>query len=339
MNHLTPRKQKRGRRRGSIFGDALEHARLTFNDGTGTPESALLDDFFHQFLTQEYERILDEEMLSGEEMEELELERIKLGVVLLCYVERYGIDQRREIQFEIPLSNPRTGCSSRSFILGGKIDGIVVTGEKTAVVIEDKLVGQIQQVMIERLPLDDQVSEYVDAFIHKGWEASVWYRHTRWPGINPKGPKEFKTKDNYPGETLQEFKQRLYEDMHERDVFYFDQQVLSFPILHLDDYRRGRWGTAQEILRSRNSVLPLAKTIVRMDKKKGVDTTLDEATALASQEVYPKHPTRCWEYGGCEFIPLCSKYDGAEALYVEQEDNPELNTGGVTSDYGPTDGA
>jgi hypothetical protein len=312
VNHLSMRKQKRGRRKGRIFGDGLEHARITQEEhGVDLAgDEGHRYSFFYQWLEQEYERLLDSANWSSEEYEEMEIERTIMGVMLTKYVGKYGIDQRREVEFYLPLRNPRTNRTSRAFRIGGKIDGVVVTADNHVAVVEDKLVSQIQRVMIERLELDDQTCEYVDAFMSKGWTADVWYRHTKWPGIKPKPPKQFVTKDDYPGETLHEFADRLMDDVDERPEFYFDQQILSFPRLHLDDYRRGRWGVAQQILQAR--------------KHAGTDR---------EGEFFEKNPSRCWEYGGCEFIPLCCNWPDAQDLYVEVEENPELSEGGVTSEY------
>jgi hypothetical protein len=312
VHHLSPRRQKRGRRKGRIFGDGLEAARQVFSPGpTELLDELELYQFFCSYCESSYEELEASGNFSPEEYAELELERTIMAVVLTKYVMTYGIDQRREVEFYLPLRNPRTKRTSRAFQIGGKIDGVIVTGDAHVAVVEDKLVGQIQQVMIERLELDDQVSEYVDAFMEKGWTADVWYRHTRWPGINPKKAKQYATKDDYPGESLDEFAERLMADIDERHAFYFDQQILSFPKLHMDDYRQGRWGTAQQILAARRHV----------------------GTALETQ-AFEKNPSRCWEYGGCEFIPLCCKWPDAEGLYEVVEENPELSEGSVVAEYG-----
>jgi len=127
--------------------------------------------------------------------------------------------------------------------------------------------------------------------------------------INPLPPKQFKTKDDYPGETDDEFAQRLADDMVERNVFYFDEQNLILPQDHLDDYQRGRWATAQDIIGKLRSPDPMS--------------------------AFYMNPSRCWEFGGCEFIPLCTKQEGARDLYEVVPDNPELREqrGEAVSEY------
>lgn len=282
--------------------------------------STALREFVEGLAQMAYDQILELDIYyDASDAGELEVEAVKVGELAIAYVERYGIDNRREIEFVLPLRNPRTRRSSRAYKLGGKIDGAVITGHHHVRIIEDKLVQQIQKVMIERLELDDQVTEYVDAFLVEDWTADVSYRHTRWPGINPtkeKIPPALTPSGNpstakyVPAETLDEFRERLRLDILERQPFYFDEQILNFPVHHMEEYRRERWGTAQDILAARR-----------------------HAGKPTQEEVFYKNPSRCWEYGGCEFIPLCTKIEDAHALYVEVEDNPELVRGRSTEEY------
>lgn len=265
-------------------------------------EGLAIDVLAAQHVSEIYDEMRDEGMISADDMADLEVEEIKVRVIASEYVRHYGIDQRREIEFLLPLRNPRTKRPSRTFQLGGKIDGAVVVGPHRVKMIEDKLVSTLQRSMIQRLPLDHQTTEYVDAFAAKGWSAEVSYRHTRWPGISPKPPRQYKKKDDYPGETLPEFEERLRLDIAGRIEYYFDEQVLWFPTAQLEEYRAERWQVAQDILTAKRSV--------------GKPTEL---------QVFYRSPAKCWEYGGCSFIPLCTKQAGAEALYVETEDNVELS--------------
>jgi hypothetical protein len=315
VNHLTLRTAKKGRRRGTIFGDVLYDVLVANEVGAFEREEYAPADVISQSLDRVYEELAETGNLDAAVLAELEVERIKVEVMATKYIERYGMDSRRELKFDLPLVNPRTKASSRAFRRGGKIDGVVVVGDKKVRIVEDKFVAQIQRAMIERLPLDHQATEYVDAFLARGWDAEVSYRHTRVPGKNPLPPKQFKTKDDYPGETLDEYFHRLMEDVEENPDAYFDEQILIFPKKHLEDYRLGRWGVAQQIIAAR--------------KQLGSES----GTLLA----YPMSPTRCWEYGGCEFIPLCTKREDAEALYEVVEDNPELNTESITEEYANAD--
>lgn len=305
--HLVPRIERDGRRRGTVFGSAIFAVQQADEDGTldqmqergETLRGAIYTIIEDCLLAFYSEQIPTDQGMA----DELALERVKIEQMVRAYLGRYGIDKRREVVFEMPLYNPRTRMPSRTFKRAGKIDGVVPLGGSHARVIEDKFVGQIQKVMIERLPLDEQIAEYVDALAQKGWTAEVEYRHTLFPGINPKKAQEFKTKPNYPGETLDEFAVRLAADIIDRPDHYFNMQRLLFDQAALERHRAGRWRTAKDIMRARRD-LPV----------------------LGLDQAYPQHSWRCYEYGGCEFLPICCGQEDADALYVvEESDTPELD--------------
>lgn len=311
VQHLSPRLQKGGRRRGAAFGEAifavLQDKRV--REHTSLEDAPPIEDVIEESLAKSYSEVYPS---NQEEQDELDLEIVKLSIIIPEYVRRYGVHERRELEFEAPLPNPTTGYTSRAFRLGGKIDGMLPRGNKHVTLVEDKLVKQIQQAMIDRLPLDHQVTEYVDAILRRGFTADVWYRHTRFPTSEPKLIGTKKT-GGRRRETLTEYAMRLSEDVLDRPEHYFDQQHIIFPKEHLDDYRKGRWGVAQQILQARR-----------------------DARSKGHEVAYPMNPSRCWEYGGCEFIPLCTKREGADNLYIVVPDNPELSRkddDGTTSEY------
>lgn len=315
VHMLALRAQKPGRRRGHAFGVALMACRVhlteTLKDAANAPHR---DEWLRTVIRDAVDdAYVDVFPANSDSQFDIDLEKVKIRVMAEAYIERYGIDRRREVEFDLPLINPRTGLPSDRFRRAGKIDGVIVIGPTRVRVIEDKFVGQIQQVMIERLPLDEQIHEYTDAFNHYGWEAEIEYRHTRLPSINPTKSKTKQLKAGpkfYPGESLDAYEERLREDVSERLDFYFDKQgPLLLPTDVHDEYRVERWGAAQDIINAEEHL--------------GKDTEL---------ETYYKNPSRCWEYGGCEYIPLCCKVPGAEDRYVVTENNPELSI--VTAELG-----
>ncbi len=296
---LTLRAQKAGRRKGTIFAHALEAVRKAHE----CEYSLSTEGIIRKEVRDSYSRLIDLGQIRTEDMEDIDAEEVKVRVMALVYTQIYGVGPRREIEFRLPLKNPESGRSSRSFILGGKMDGLKKAGgeEDVLEIVEDKFTSQIQKSMIESLPLDDQASEYVTACMAHGYDANVLYRHTRVPGINPKGPKMYVTKDDYPGETMEEYEARLLLDVNERRDFYFHEERLVFPTDHLGDYVLGRWQVAQDIL--------LARRTGR----------------------WYTSPGKCLDYGGCAFLPLCKRRSGAIDLYITVQDNVELDEG-VTSE-------
>jgi hypothetical protein len=300
--------RKPGRRRCAIFSDALQAARDSYEEAGASgaaPDGYDVTEATGEALSTISGAYIDllgtGEIGDQEDADTLEVEEAKMEVLVPEYIDRYGLKPRREVEFYLPLVYPITKGRSTKFDVAGKLDGMEVIGHRMARVIEDKLVAQIQRPMIERLPLDAQSSEYIDALEQRGWQGEVAYRHTRWPGINPKPEKVLKT-ITHRAETLDEFQHRLREDIRERNSFYFDEQILVFPREHLADYRLGRWGTARMIREARTA-----------------------ARQHSWQEAYPMNPTRCWEFGGCEFIPLCCKQEDAIDRYRIREEDPELS--------------
>lgn len=294
---LEPRAQKSGRRRGTAFGKAI------FACQQANLDHPLLWDEIVQIADTTVEDCYDDVMnsvTSQQQQDELEIEIAKVQVMAARYVERYGCDRRREVVFEFPLRNPLSGLPMRAFRRAGKIDGLVFYENRQCDVIEDKFTSQITQLMIQRLPLDEQVTEYVDALAELGWTARVRYRHTRLPGINPMAAKEYKTKPDKPAETIAEFKARLHLDVVERPGFYFDEQILLFDRALLERHRLERWVVAKDIL---------AKRVM---------------AGKVGEGAWEKSTSKCLEFGGCQFLPLCEDLSDAIDQYVTVGDNQEL---------------
>lgn len=81
------------------------------------------------------------------------------------YINRYPDDEFKvldvEMEFAVPIINPFTGRSSRTFELRGKVDGLAQlkqTGE--LFILEHKSAAQITGDYIERLPSDFQINLY-----------------------------------------------------------------------------------------------------------------------------------------------------------------------------------
>jgi hypothetical protein len=87
-----------------------------------------------------------------------------LAVAMMrAYAERYAADDFEVIglehNFEGPIINPATGAASRSFVLAGKVDGIVrINGENF--ILEHKTAAQIDGDYLEKLWTDFQITIY-----------------------------------------------------------------------------------------------------------------------------------------------------------------------------------
>ena len=114
---------------------------------------------------------------SQEEANELEVQRATVRAMLTGYFARFGKwgeETIRELSFDIPIRNPKTGAVSRSFRLQGKIDAITVIDGKTWLV-EYKTASQINKGYFERVSLDVEV-------LHNGTRRYYW--DFEYPAIN-----------------------------------------------------------------------------------------------------------------------------------------------------------
>jgi len=85
------------------------------------------------------------------------------------YAARYATDDfdvvALEKNFEGPIINPETGAASRSFVLAGKVDGIVCIGGDYFI-LEHKTAGQLDADYLEKLWTDFQITIYAHYIEH-----------------------------------------------------------------------------------------------------------------------------------------------------------------------------
>ncbi len=83
--------------------------------------------------------------------------------MMRAYAARYAADDFEivalEKNFEGPIVNPATGAASRSFVLAGKVDGIVRIGGEHFI-LEHKTAGQVDGDYLEKLWTDFQITIY-----------------------------------------------------------------------------------------------------------------------------------------------------------------------------------
>ncbi len=92
--------------------------------------------------------------------------------MFLGYVKRYPSEDfivvAAEKEFESRIINPETDCPSRTFIMRGKVDGIILKDGKHYL-LEHKTASAIDGNYIERLPMDFQIilySDYIERFLN-----------------------------------------------------------------------------------------------------------------------------------------------------------------------------
>ena len=150
--------------------------------------------------------------------------------------------------------------------------------------VEIKTSGKLDRAYIERLPLDTQVTTYVYALTRMGYDIA---------GVVYRVIRK-PTIQQRQKETAQEYRQRLIQDYQERQDFYFYEEPLYRSKADLDEFEAELWAITQDVL---------------------------SAERLGW---WYKNTSRCAEYGGCDFLPLCRGQAGAEILFETVGPNPEL---------------
>lgn len=125
---------------------------------------------------------------------EWDIERETVAQLLTGYFWRYANDDLEivavEQTFNIPLRNPATGKSSRTFNLAGKIDAIARLPDGRLAILEYKTAGEDISPDSNywlRLRADAQISVYMLGALGSGWNVStILYDVTRKPTIQPR---------------------------------------------------------------------------------------------------------------------------------------------------------
>jgi hypothetical protein len=144
LHHLVPVERDRNLHFGSIIHECLQawHERRDLEEVI-----ALIDRLCAQRLQDENQR-RDWHLATG---------------MMKAYATRYATDDFEivalEKNFEGPIINPATGAASRSFVLSGKVDGIVRIGGEHFI-LEHKTAGQLDGDYLEKLWTDFQITIY-----------------------------------------------------------------------------------------------------------------------------------------------------------------------------------
>ena len=224
---------------------------------------------------------------SQEEANELEIQRATVKAMLTGYFNRFGKwgeDTKREVTFDLPIRNPKTGAISRSFRLQGKIDAIATIDGKPWIV-EYKTASQINQGYFERVELDEQITLYMyacrEAFGIK--PVGVVYRVLKKPTIR-------QTKK----ESMEQFCNRLEQDYVDRPDFYFFEQKYYRSENDLKQFEKELWAFTQQYLYEKRN------------------------------DINCKNASRCLDFGQCEYMPICLGEADLELDYVKKEKHEEL---------------
>lgn len=209
--------------------------------------------------------------------DEWELERETVARLLAGYYWHYESEEMETVQkeqgFVLPLTNPKTGRTSRTFKIAGVMDRIVKLKDGRLTLIETKTTGDDISSDSDywlHLRLDQQISLYVIAARASGFDVeTVLYDVIRKPSIRPKqvtkeAIREINFKKTYCHETIDPallsfdretpvmFGARLLSDIAERPGFYFARKEIPRLEADLDEFRYEIWQQAKAIMDARS---------------------------------------------------------------------------------------
>ena len=151
-------------------------------------------------------------------------------------------------------------------------------------IVEYKTAGQLNGAYFERLYVDEQITMYCYA--------------AKRLGFNPIGVKyrviRKPTIRPRKGESMHQYLDRLTQDYLDRPEFYFYEQKLY---------------------RSQDDLEAFGKLLLRRI------TEFDRAKKLGMNWMNTGH---CSVYAGCRYLPLCTRQNGAEALFERKAAHEEL---------------
>lgn len=199
-----------------------------------------------------------------------------------------------ELAFDLPLVNPKTGRTSRTFRNRGKIDAIAELADGRVALVEHKTAGVDISPASDywrKLTMDAQVSRYVLAARELGYPVStVAYDVVRKPSIKPKLVNKIR-------ETAVEYADRLLADMLERPDFYFARVEVPRTESDLERFRSEQWMIAQQVAqadrlnlfyRNTNSCLSPYRCTYFDVCASGIDTTYETPAGFRREDVL--HP-------------------------------------------------
>ena len=195
------------------------------------------------------------------------------NAIMRAYAARYATDDFEivalEKAFEGPIVNPATGAASRSFVLAGKVDGVIRIGSEYFI-LEHKTAGQVDGDYLEKLWTDFQITIYahyieqtmgipitgilynvlVKAKLQQGKGETEEEFQTRRAKLLAKSKTGKTTAKTKLPESDEEFQQRLDEKYADPEMFHREMLYLSRD--RFDVLRAELWELTKSFLEAKN---------------------------------------------------------------------------------------
>jgi len=238
--------------------------------------------------------------------------------MLRAYAAQYAVEDFEvvalEQTFSGPLVNPTTGRQSRSFIICGKVDGIVRRGDEV-MLMEHKTSAQVTGDYIERLSMDMQILMYsYYARETMGYPVtSIIYNILAKPRLTQS---EGETEEQYRARKAalaaksKSGKSSAKRRMPESDEAFQERLAAWFAA-------EPRF-TRQELLLDFDSIATVRQTLWDISK---------ELLDARRNGRWHQNPRSCFGFGKCSYFELCSSHNNPmviENLYRRATPHPEL---------------
>lgn len=239
-----------------------------------------------------------------------ELEQVKAEELLRGYDARWhriassyevvGVEE----SFEAALINPESGRPSRTWLLAGKVDGLLRDADGRLLLLEHKTTSErIDDRASDywlKLAMDAQITQYyigAESLGHGPVDGCI-YDVIRKPTIRPllatpiekqkrKADGSLYAKQRERDESPDEYRARLRSDIEARPEYYFQRELVARVEDDLTEYLADVWALGRAI---------------REAERQGQHS--------------PRNPNACHRYGRCAFWDVC-------AYGLRPEDHPE----------------
>lgn len=304
LDRIEPMTDKpRALRAGSAFHAALEKHLIGDTEGA---RAALVAEFAKANLGDD--RVLEN--------------RAKTLAMFDAYVERYPSDpftvERVEAEFCVPIVNPDTGAESRTFDMGGKLDGLILLNGEVWL-LEHKTTSEIDVSYIEKLWTDFQVHAYAHycqtAFgmqpvgvlyniaqtctLRKKIQESEADFQIRYAEACAKNKSGKSTATRNMGETWEEFEARCrawYAERMDPETGAFQRVFHRFNAAKVAEIQGSVWNLTQTLLEARRSGR------------------------------WNQNPSQCYVFNRpCDYEPLCRSCNDPLIRANFYRDRPQLN--------------
>jgi hypothetical protein len=310
VRKLTAVRESETARFGTLFHFGLESWWMGYRDPQETRLATMLESLrgkAKQMTIDAVDLIKTEELLFGYDKvwsadDSLEIEAV-------------------EVEFEIPLVNPETGASSRTFRLRGKIDGVARRKrDDRKVLIEHKSTtlnitegSEYWRRTPSGRPGLDVLRRCVFGWTRRGWLSlrrcqETWAKNYSKPPHSKIASLRSRPKPNRPrlyssqraeDETLDDFRARVREGIAESFAETYQRGFVVRDADEMEENRFDVWQTAQ-----------MLQNAIRTDR-------------------HPRNPDACVQYGRtCEYFDICTGVaDPTDTTLFRQRDvvHPELS--------------